>query len=351
LWDLISVTRGTTVRDEPLGTGDATQPGQDFTLAKKPVTFLTDYPGRSADGYSSTIILSVDDRYWTEVPTLYGHGPDETVFETYNDDSGSTHVRTGDGQSGRRLPSGARVVATYRTGSGAAVPPPGTLTQVLTAVPNLRSVRNPVAPAGGSDPQPAHSIRSLAPQSVLTFGRAISGDDYAAVAAAAPGVTRAAAVWEFDPTEQRPMVRVYVGDGAGALASAKAALRAQADPNRPLVVLPAIEWSSVLCLTLLLDPSYVADAVRHRIRTALIDNIFAPGVLALGEPLYRSRIEQVVAAVPGVLAIPDLVMSWWTGTFTDVIWQVSRGPRFDPGAGGFFTLQPQNLVLSGGIVT
>ena len=230
LWDLVKVSRGATVSEEKLGAGDATQAGQDSTLAKSPVTFLADFPGRSGDGYSSTVILTVAGRYWTEVPTLYGHGPEESVFCTYNDDEGKTHVRTGNGETGRRLPSGAAVSATYRVGSGAAVPPAGSLSQVLTAVPNLRSVRNPVPPVGGSDPEPASDIRRLAPRSVLTFGRAISGDDYAAVAAAAPGVTRAASAWEWDPVEQRPTVRVYVGDDAGALASAKAALRAQADP-------------------------------------------------------------------------------------------------------------------------
>ncbi len=347
LWDLITVTRGATVRDEALGTGDATQPGQDFTLSKKPVTFLSDFPGRSADGYSSTVILTVDGRYWTEVPALYGHGLSEAVFETYNDDAGSTHVRTGDGLTGRRLASGAQVIATYRVGSGAAVPPAASLTQVLTAVPNLRAVRNPVPPGGGSDPQPADSVRTLAPRSVLTFGRAISGDDYAAVAAAAAGVTRAAAVWEFDATEQRPMVRVYVGDDDRAVASARAALAAQSDPNRPLVVLAAVELATSLSLALRLDPTYVPDAVYSQVSTAVLAEIFAPGVLALGEPLYRSRIEEVVTDVPGVLAVHDLLMSWSIVGRGILAFRVtSSGPRFDPGAGGFFALLATDLQLS-----
>ena len=341
LWDLVSVSRGATVRDEQLGTGDATLPGQDFALAKSPVTFLADFPGRSGDGYSSTIVLTVDGRYWTEVPTLYGHGPDEAIFETYHDDEGKTHVRTGDGATGRRLATGARVSATYRVGSGAAVPAAGSLSQVLTAVPNLRAVRNPVPPGGGSDPEPAADVRRLAPRSVLTFGRAISGDDYAAVAAAAPGVTRAATAWEWDATEQRPMVRVYVGDDDAAVASAKAALRAQADPNRPLVVVRAVECFTALRLVLELDPFYVADAVYAQVRSALVEQIFAPGVLALGEPLYRSRIEQAVTDLPGVLATHDLLMAWIRAG-----WHVSAGPRFQPGAGGYFALDPKYVFVS-----
>jgi len=340
LWDLVTVSRGVTVPEEKLGAGDATQPGQDFTLAKSPVTFLADFPGRSGDGYSSTVLLTVAGRYWTEVPTLYGHGPEESIFCTYNDDEGKTHICTGNGETGRRLPSGAAVSATYRVGSGAAVPPAGSLSQVLTAVPNLRSVRNPVPPVGGSDPEPADEIRRLAPRSVLTFGRAISGDDYAAVAAAAPGVTRAASAWEWDPVEQRPTVRVYVGDDAGALASAKSALRAQADPNRPLTVVAAVPCKSALRVVLSLDPSYVADAVYAQARAAVLDGLFRPGVLALGEPLYRSRIEEVITAVPGVLASHQLMMLWLRNGV-----HKSTGPRFEPGAGGFFTMRPEHLFL------
>jgi len=341
LWDLIEVSRGSTVSDEQLGTGDATRGGQDFALAKSPVTFLTDFPGRSGDGYSSTVLLTVAGRYWTEVPTLYGHGPDETIFITYNDDEGKTHIRTGNGETGRRLPSGAAVSASYRVGSGAAVPPAGTLSQVLTAVPNLRSVRNPVPPTGGSDPEPADQVRRLAPRSVLTFGRAISGADYAAVAAAAPGVARASSVWEWDPVEQRPMVRVYVGDDAGALGSARAALRAQADENRPLTVVAAVPCRSALRLVLRIEKSYVAETVYAGVRAAVLDGLFAPGVLALGEPLYRSRIEAVVTAVPGVAATHQLLMLWIRNGLNS-----STGPRFSPGAGGFFTMRPEHLFLA-----
>ena len=344
LWDLIEISRGQTVRDEKLGTGDATAAGQDFTLSKYPVTFLADQPGRSGDGYSSTAVLTVDGRYWTEVPMLYGHGPDDAVFETYVDDDGKTHVRTGDGQTGRRLATGAKVSATYRTGSGAAVPAPGALSLVLNAVPNLRSVQNPVSPGGGSDPQPAGELRSLAPRSVLTFGRAISGDDYAAIAAAAPGVTRAAAAFEWDAEEQRPVVRVYVGDDQAAVTSARAALAAQADPNRPLLVVEAIRHRFHLQLTLVLDPSYVATDVGTAVTSALVDGLFAPGVLGLGEVLYRSRIEEVVLAVPGVLATRGLTARWTSGFWYRLFW--SGGTRFDPGAGGFFTLSADDLALS-----
>jgi hypothetical protein len=137
------------------------------------------------------------------------------------------------------------------------------------------------------------------------------------------------------------MVRVYVGDDSAAVASATAALRAQSDPNRPLAVVPAVKCFTALRLVLEIDPTYVADAVYTQVRTAVVDNIFAPGVLALGEPLYRSRVEEVVTAVPGVVATHRLRMLWFRNG-----WHLSGGPRFRPGAGGFFALTPQYVLLS-----
>ena len=349
LWDLITVTRGLTVADEQLGIGDATLPGQDFTLSRSPVTYLADTatgtapPGtagitgtgsRSGDGYSSTVELVVDGVLWQEVPSFFSHGPAETVFVTQQDEQLMTHVLTGDGINGARLATGAVVTATYRIGSGAASPPPGALTQVLSPVPNLSSVRDPAGAGGGADPDPPDRLRELAPASVLTFGRAISADDYLVVAAQAPGVNRAAVVWAWDPGQQRAMTVVYVGDDAAALASARAALRAAADPNRPVTVLPAIPLTTRLRLVLRLDPAYVADGVVAAVRSALLDSpdgLFAAGVLAVGETLYRSRIEQV-CNLPGVLAIHHLRMRW----HRPAAWQRAAGrprPEVQPGRG------------------
>jgi hypothetical protein len=98
---------------------------------------------------------------------------------------------------------------------------------------------------------------------------------------------------------------------------------------------------SALGLVLRLDPSYVSAAVFDAVRTALVDGLFASGVLALSEPLYRSRIEEVVTDVPGVLATHGLKMLWLRNGL-----HFSSGPRFSPGDGGFFTLTPTHVFLS-----
>jgi hypothetical protein len=346
LWDLITLTRGQSVKGEALGTGDATQPGQDFMLSQAPVTYLSDPASLSGNDYSSTVTLWVDGVAWQEVQSFFGVAPGQQAFVTREDDSGKTHVMTGDGVTGARLRSGAVVTADYRVGGGAAVPPPGALTTVLSPVPNLSGVANPVAPYGGADPDQPSQVTSLAPDSVLTFGRAVSGDDYAVVAAQAPGVTQADAVWSWDPFQQRPTVTVYVNGGSGAVASAQAALLAEMDPNRPLVVVPAVPRLCSLRFGLLIASDYSAPSVVAAVQTALVDpvkGLFAPGALELGGTLYRSLIEATVLEVPGALAVQRLRMRVRRPLHRPLS---SSGPRFNPGPGGWFDLPAGNLHIT-----
>ena len=198
--------------------------------------------------------MFVDGIEWLEVPSFYGQAGDAKVFVTKEDAEQKTHVLFGDGTSGARLPTGTgNVVATYRYGSGAEVPEPGTLTVILKPQPGLRSIRNPVAPFGGSDPDAPEKIRTYAPRSVLTFGRAVSADDYEVIAASAPGVSRASATWTFDARQQRALVTVHVGDDEGAVASARLAISGSADPNRPLDIVLAQPVDCSLALTLVVS--------------------------------------------------------------------------------------------------
>ena len=139
----------------------------------------------------STLTVYIDGVQWQEVPSFFGQASDARVFTVSRlPDQTITTVTFGDGINGARLTSGSgNVTASYRYGSGAASPPAGRLTTILKPQPNLASLQNPVAVSGGADPQAPADVRANAPASVLTFGRAISADDYETIAAQVPGVT------------------------------------------------------------------------------------------------------------------------------------------------------------------
>ena len=378
LFNLLPVSRGKTVSNEILGSGDATiTAGQEFTLAKSPLTYLPGASASSGTDYHSTLQVWVDGVQWQEVPSFYGQAANARVFVTFEDDQNVTHVQFGDGVNGARLSSGVNnVVATYRYGSGAQSPAAGALTVILQPWPGLKSILNPVPAGGGADPDPPQKIQTLAPQSVLTFGRAISADDYETIAAQAPGVTRARAYFTWDDVQQRNMVKIYVGDDQNAVDNANLALAGADDPNRPLSVTLANPVDITVSFTLVIDPSYVASNVVAAATTAITDpdaGLLGANAVQIGQSLYQSQVFAACLAVPGVIAVHDLNIS---RRFHFLLARVSRffpeyqqfirtqqilfkNPptascaaacqcdfRFDPGEGNYFQLAPSDLTIN-----
>jgi predicted phage baseplate assembly protein len=335
--NVLAVSRGKTVQNEVLGSGDATQPAQDFKLSQSPVTYL-----QSGATYASTIALTVNGMPWTEVANFYGQPADATVFVAREDNSGATHVMFGDGVNGARLPTGVNnVIATYRVGAGAASPPAGKLSVIAKPYPGLRAVLNPVAVGGGSDPDPPQQIRRYAPRSVLTFGRAVSVFDFQALAAQTPGVTRARALWGWDDARQRALVWVYVGDDAAAATAAQSALTAAGDPNRPVRVTQASAVQVALELALVITPGIDTAKLTEALTIALTDTeagLFGSWNMAIGQTVFVSQIETAALGVQGVVALTALTL------FAND--SVQKGPLFNPGEAGYFTLDPADITLT-----
>jgi predicted phage baseplate assembly protein len=335
LTNLLPFTRGKTVTGEILGSGDATLAGQEFTLAKSPLTYLLSSDSSSGANYTSTLRVWVNSVEWKEQQSFYGQPANAAIFVTREDENNITHVQFGDGVNGARLPTGTNnVIANYRFGSGQVSPDAGTLTVIATPQPGLSAILNPVAAGGGSDPEPSSKIRKYAPLSVLAFGRAISGDDYEAIAASTPGVNRASAVWSFDPLQQRTVVTVYVGDDPSAQAAALLALRGDADPNRPVNVLLATQLPLQVSLTIEVAPNQDIPTVVAAAQTKLTDpdnGLFGANRIGIGEVIYKSQIYAACLSAAGAVAVHGLKV---IGAPPGVNY------RFDPGQGSYFSLDP-----------
>jgi predicted phage baseplate assembly protein len=336
-FDLLPVSAGKTVKNEIIGSGDSTQTGQSFTLAKSPVTYLA-----SGATYVSTIALTVNGLPWTEVPSFYNQLANAQVFVARQDANQVTHIQFGDGVNGALVPTGRNnIAATYRYGGGASSPAAGKLTIIAKSYPGLQSVVNPVAVAGGSDPDPASLIRQYGPRSVLTFGRAVSVFDYQAIAAGAPGVSLASAQWSWDAVNQRAAVKVYVAGQPGVAASVQRLLTSSGDPNRPVMVVPASDIPVTLTLQLIVLAGADTGSLEAEVVTGLCDpstGLFSPPQIAIGLPLFESNIEAVLQAIPGVIAVASSTFAFGGS--------VDPGPLHNPGEGCFFSLVSSNLNLS-----
>jgi hypothetical protein len=175
---------------------------------------------------------------------------------------------------------------------------------------------------------------------VLTFGRAVSVLDYEAIAAQAPGVTRARAVWNWDPARQRALVRVFVGDDTAAVATAKKTLAAAGDPNRPVQVVQATTVPVLLALALVVTPGMDTDAITAGVRTAVADpqtGLFAPSRLPIGQAVFDSQIEAACLSVSGTVAIAASLF-WAAGA-------AHPGPVHAPGTGAFYALSPDHVFV------
>ena len=164
-------------------------------------------------------------------------------------------------------------------------------------------------------------MRQLAPRSVLTFGRAISVDDFQTIAAQAPGVTRARAAVAFDAMAQRPRVTVWVGDDTNAVLSAQQAFAASADPNRQPKVVLAQAVEMTLSLTIVYDPSHDGPTVQAAVHAALVDpdtGLLGLNVVGIGEVFYDSQVYAACLAVPGVVAVHSLDFAVTTFRFNPI---------------------------------
>ena len=179
-----------------LGSGNAAQPGQHFSLRKPPLTYTSD---ASASGAASSLEVRVNRVRWAEKAHLLDEGSDSESYQVRIADDGKAEVTFGDGTRGARLPTGVEnVEATYRTGIGAAgMVGRDRLTLLLTRPLGIRGVTNPVGASGAADPETRDAARENAPQTVRAMGRIVSAPDaeHFANAFAGIGKARARTLW------------------------------------------------------------------------------------------------------------------------------------------------------------
>jgi hypothetical protein len=304
--NLVAATRGESVFNEVLGSGDGSAAFQSFTLGKSPLTYFND--PAAPRGRAGTLTVRVNGLLWREVPSFFGTGPDDEVYIVRENDEHEFTVTFGDGERGARLPTGVdNVVAGYRYGAGAASPPANAITQLSRPVPGLRGVINPIAAGGGADADEPEDIRSNAPTSALTLGRAVSLLDFQALAREFGGVVNAQVDWAWDDGRQRAVVKVwFIGDGGDIAAALRSFLIGQAEPTTPLDVQEATPIAGELVIDLDAAPRFVAADVEQAVLDALTDpvsGLLAHANIPIGCPLFRSRIFERVLAVDGVATV------------------------------------------------
>jgi len=304
--NLVRATRGESVFNEVLGSGDASQAFQSFTLGNKPLTYLND--PSAPNGRRSTLEVRVNGIKWKEVSSFFATGPLDEVYIVRLNDEQEAVVSFGDGQTGARLPTGVdNITATYRFGAGAAKPPAGAISQLARPIAGLRRVVNPVAAGGGADADQPKDVRRNAPNSALILGRAVSVLDFEALAREFGGVLNAHVECAWDETSQGAAVKVwFISDGGDIAKALRAFLIGQADPNTPLVAEEAKAQPSQLVIDLEIDPRFSTQIVIEQVKQVLTNpdtGLLALEHIPIGCPLFRSQIFDAILSVDGARSV------------------------------------------------
>lgn len=257
-----------------------------------------------------------EDTVWQPRRDLLDSGPRDRHFVGELQDDGRLGLRFGDGRHGAWPTPGSRLALHYRLGGGKA----GNVgaeainhlvVQADCEPPPAAVVRNPLPAVGGTEPEPVEQVRQLAPLDLRrTRLRAVTAEDYAALATALPGVQRAAAQlrWTGSVQEAHVAVDAY-GTGAASaelLASVAQALEPYRRIGHDVVVGAARPVPLDIELTVCAKPGHQHGQILAELYRVLgrgVRGFFHPDARTFGGPVRLSRLVAVAAAVPGVESV------------------------------------------------
>jgi predicted phage baseplate assembly protein len=296
-------THGQT-RHEVLGSGDASQARQQFTLKQPPLTYVS---AATPAGAASTLQVRVNDLLWHEAAGLSDLGPNDREYITRTADDATTTVVFGNGVYGARLPTGQNNVrADYRNGIGAAGNANAGQISLLASKPlGVTGVVNPLRASGGADKDGPDTGRRNAPVAVIALDRLVSVPDYADFARTFAGVGKAAAARLTDGRRQIVHVTIAGAEDipievtSDLFRNLDSALHAYGDPYLPLTLAVRERLVVVLSLKVKVQAGYLWELVEAAVRTALL-GAFGFDQVELAEDLLLGHVIAVVQAVPGV---------------------------------------------------
>jgi predicted phage baseplate assembly protein len=203
--------------------------------------------------------------------------------------------------------------ATYRTGQGlAGNVGAGAIAHVVTDDARLAGVRNLMPARGGTEPETAEQIRRRAPEAFRTQERAVTPEDYAAVASRMGGVQRAAATPRWTGSWHTMFVTVDRLGGAPMTRDDRERAESFVEPYRMAGYDVAFNDPVHVPLELGITICVLPDHFRSHVHAALLEvlsnralpdgrrGLFHPDAFTFGQPVHLSPIYAAVRGVPGV---------------------------------------------------
>jgi predicted phage baseplate assembly protein len=252
---------------------------------------------------------------WTAERSLLESSGSATDFVVEFDDWGNSHIRFGDNEHGAAPPTGAAFTATYRVGNGSSGNVGAeTIAHIVASPSDLASVtavRNPLAAAGGVDPESNDSVRRNAPQAFRVQERAVTPADYAWVTEMEAGVRRAASVSRWTGSWHTMFTAIAPQDGVDA-SSLVTPLERFVDGYRMMGVDLEFDAPTYVSLEIEIHICVADGYFRADVEAALLNvfsnqrnadgsvGLFDPDNFDFGQTVYLSPIYAAAHSVAGV---------------------------------------------------
>ncbi len=263
-------------------------------------------------------VCSDDGSKWVPVEDLLEENNEFTGFIPEIEFDNTAHLRFGDDTYGAAPKPTVSFTATYRVGNGTA----GNvgreaLAHVIFPGNAVSGVRNPLAAAGGTDPETMEHIRQVAPYQFQSQVRCVTAQDYGDQASAIAGVAAARGTMRWTGSWYTAFVSVEPTAGQGTALSSTLVNTVTKDLNklRMMGVDLAVEAARLvglrIGLAICVAPNYFEGDVYAALWKVLVTGDSCTGALGLlspanfqfGETVYASRIVQVAQSVTGVVAV------------------------------------------------
>lgn len=258
-----------------------------------------------------------DDEAFLPRRDLLDAGGDSRAFVVEVESDGIAWLRFGDGVYGSKPTAG--LSARYRIGSGSVGNVgAGALRHIVTDVPGIEGVTNPLPAVGGVEPETIQQVRIRAPQAHKVRVRSTTAQDYATLVRQFAGVARATA----SASRGRPVPIAIQVERVGRQPLEPGfvdRLLAFLEPARMmghrLSIAPARYLGVDLTITAVTEPGYRAGPVRVDLMEAFSSldfgngrrGFFHPGRFDFGDSLLLSDLRAQALAVPGVSSVTLVV--------------------------------------------
>jgi hypothetical protein len=277
--------------------------------------FLTPSPGGTAHPVPQIIVQDDQGQGWGTLDDLLSSNDTQLVYVLEIERDGKAFLRFGDGQYGMAPETGTTFQARYRTGNGVA----GnigrdTLAHVVTDVASIVAVRNPLAAAGGVDPETMEHICQQAPFAFRTQLRAVTQDDYGVMAEQDQAIREARGTFRWTGSWYTAFVSIDPAAEGGLDASLLSATKKRLNLLRMAGVDLDVEGAVIVGLRIEMNICVDPDYFQADVKSALIQ-LFTVGTLCNGRPgvlnpenfnfgqtIYTSPFIAAAQGVQGVVA-------------------------------------------------